>query len=224
MIGLLAVPAIAAASTLTWDFSTGTVGPTLGQASETFTSTGGATNKSIVTSPFVQNSFCVNLGWIDFGCNDLYGKADGTDENGLGLIGDPSGQHEITTGNFIQLDLVNLLSGYQNFAFSMNSTTDGEEWQACYSATAGTFGSLGCTTGSNEGWNPSILSLPATARYLDFTAIGTGDTGDSRDNILLYKFSADTVLTTTAVPEPASLLLLGTGLVGISRQWRKRTN
>src|SRR5260221_264902 len=39
----------------------------------------------------------------------LFGKSDGGDENGVGLTTDPSGQHEITVGDFIQLDLTSLI-------------------------------------------------------------------------------------------------------------------
>src|SRR5271167_2711036 len=40
---------------------------------------------------------------------DLYGKNLGMDETGLGLVNDPSGQHEISGMNYIQLDLTSLL-------------------------------------------------------------------------------------------------------------------
>ena len=204
---LLAAPAMAAASPITWDFSGG--GETLLQASRTFTSDG----INIIATPYLQDEFCGDGGR----CNDLFGKGSvggGGDENGLGLTTDPSGDHEIAGDNFIQLDLSRLLSGYTSFGFSMNSTTDGEKWKACYSNSTGTFGSLDCTTGTNEGLNATIPSLPG--KYLDFEADGEGD------NVLLHTFTA--TATDPPVPEPASLLLLGSGLLAAGRRWRKRAN
>src|SRR4249920_307771 len=57
----------------------------------------------------------------------LFGKNGGGDENGLGLNNDASGDHEITGGNFVQLNLDGLLGllDINGFTFQMGSTTQG---------------------------------------------------------------------------------------------------
>ena len=56
---------------------------------------------------------------------DLYGKDLGGDESGLGLNNDPSGQHEICCGNYIQLDLSSLVNN-PGLAITISSVQSGE--------------------------------------------------------------------------------------------------
>ena len=60
---------------------------------------------------------------------NLFSKLGGTDENGLGLTNDPSGNDEISLSHgFVQLNLDGLLSKLHGFEFSLASTTQGEGW------------------------------------------------------------------------------------------------
>jgi hypothetical protein len=205
VVGILWTPSLVGATSITWDFSGGAsdlVGsPTsgnLGAGSRTFTSGG----VSIIAIPSAGH---------------LYGKHAGGDENGLGLTNDPTGDDEISGSNFIQLDLNSLLSGYTNFRFSMNSTTDGEHWKACFSSVRGSFGASNCQTGSTEGID--IIGNTLAKRYFDVMVLNLGDDGD---NVLLHTFSADTsVRATQTTPEPTTLCLLGSGLLVVARSWRK---
>ena len=155
------------------------------------------------------------------GSNDLFAKNGGPgDENGLGLVGDPSGNHEIWNKNgqplssqdFIQLDVIDLLNkGFTNFQFLMDSTTQGEEWQVSACSTAGVNCSNGSSrSGISEGaFISAPLNLNATNHYLDFTSIVFVDpaTG-SHSNVLLSALSA-----TAPVPEPRFYGLLLGGLI-----------
>jgi hypothetical protein len=234
MAAMLMMPAAARATTLTWDFSGGSAnlvgGPKtgdLGASTETYKSGG------------------VNIIASSKSGLDLYGKAGGGDENGLGIT-EVDGSfynfsfcvsncnNEITGSDFVQLDLNALSSGYNTFGFTMNSTTDGETWKGCWSTTAGTFpsGPSGCVTGSSEA--PTFVSLGNSflGRYFDIEATGHSNSscgGNNNENgygnnnnnndgcpsdVLLHSFSASTTVNTTSVPEPMSLLLLGSGIAG----------
>jgi hypothetical protein len=142
-----------------------------------------------------------------FGTTDLYGKADGGDENGLGLSDEPL-SHEITPGSFIQLDLSDVL-GDGPFTINFGSTTGIDIWQIVQTNTPGTL--LGATPvlfGDNETGH----TISPTDRYLDITAF-SGD-------VLLASLVLDDP---PAIPEPASAILITSGLVlvGIGRLRRK---
>ena len=139
--------------------------------------------------------------------------------------------NEITTSTFVQLDLNNLLSGYNNFKFAANSTTSGEQWKYCFSSAAGSFGSTPCNTGSTDtAFNSLGNSLGA--RYFSLSAYAVPctrycddeDDEGSAPNVLLYKFSADTTTqptTPSAVPEPGSMILAGSGLLALYQARRR---
>lgn len=199
VVAVLAVPAAARATTFTWDFSSNGAGD-LGSSSKSFLDT--TSTVSITASGFPTDSH-------------LWYKNDGGDENGLGLTNDPAGQHEITGSNFIQLDL-STLSGYNNFMFSMGSVQKPEQWQGCFSSTSGVFGSDGCVSGSDEGVPHAIT--PGGDTFFSIADNGCSSGNCEASNVLLSSFTADK----TAVPEPASLLLLGTGLAFLGRRLKTR--
>lgn len=146
-----------------------------------------------------------------FNGGSLFGKNSGVGEQGIGLTGDPSGQHEIyvvpagTPQDFIQLNLSSLIAaGFTSFEFQMGSTTGGETWQVSACATAGTLCSNGSTqTGTNELLTAAPANLSAADPYLDFSS--------NKGNVLLGMIAA-----TAPTPEPSSLSLLLAGMLGLA--------
>lgn len=148
--------------------------------------------------------------FTDSGSVDLYGKAAGGDENGLGLTNDPSGNHEITPGSFIQLNLTNVL-GDVPFTITFGSSTGSDAWEIVQTNTAGTMaGGSVLLTGSNE----SAHSISPTDTYLDITA--------TSGNILLATLTLGAGNANT-IPEPSAVILLASGLllVGVGKVRKK---
>ena len=137
---------------------------------------------------------------------NLFGKGLGSDENGVGLTNDISGENEITPGSFIQLSLANINFALNsvNMSFLADSTTTGDTWQVLGTNIPGTLlGAtpiLSCVASGGPG-NPCetlmTLSGAGTFKFLDVTAL-TG-------NVLLSEVN------TIAVPGP----IVGAGLPGL---------
>lgn len=141
---------------------------------------------------------------------DLYGKNSGGDEIGLGLSRMPD--NEIQTYNFVQLDVTSLHSLNLFDAFlSIGSVQNGEGWKLYGSNTLGTLGTLLLSSSQDLG-TTNIMSDVMNYDYLSIQA--------SSHDVLLSALTVD--YNTTRVPEPASFLLLGSGVLGLAGKLRKR--
>ena len=192
------------ADNITWNF--GTLAPGLQGQSHDYTVSGATIN----AQAFGPNG----SGAGTSGPVQLFGKTGGGDETGLGLSNDPSGNDEITSGSFVQLDIskLNLLNNV--ISFQAGSTTTGgssgavEGWIISESNASGMLGSqlLTCTNSSAADThceNPiSDIGFMGGFQFLDITSIATGG-----GNILIAHLDANVA----AVPGP----IVGAGLPGL---------
>jgi hypothetical protein len=202
-----------------WDFSTPT-----GDQGLTHIYTGDDLTSQITASAFGPATGCTPTSTGT--CPHLFGKNLGSDELGLGLTNDPSGENEITTTSFIQLDLSKLVLTSSTISFSANSVTNGETVVVIGTQIAGTLGS-GTIPGGSSVFSCTILGPgngcegtfnidnAGSFKFLDVTA------SEDASNVLLHTVDA------AAVPGPIAgaglpgLILASGGLLALARRRRK---
>jgi len=166
------------------------------------------------TSTFTSGGFSLTAsGFLTAGgTTNLFAKNLGGTETGLGTVSDPTGQHEITTANFVQLTLPT--TPPSNFSMVLlTSVQTGESAKVFFTTTPGTL--AGATLiGTVSDANGSI-SIPAGDQtgFIDVTA--------GAANVLLEGAEI-----TTTVPDGGSTVaLLGVALTaveGARRMFRAR--
>jgi hypothetical protein len=187
-----ALPASAGSVTDTWNFAT-------------------APNKSLGTTSYGYTTNGITI--TASSSKNLFYKVGGGDETGLGLDNCPnhSCDHEIEQGEAITFNLSTLFSkNVTGISLMLGSIQPGETGSVCDA-----FGDC-VTFGSGTDFkSTSIMNL-----FTDMKSHHSGSltvTAGSGD-VLVDQLQ----VTTSTVPEPGSLLLMGSGLVGMAGMFRRK--
>lgn len=162
------------------------------------------TSLSGVDASSTPNASCFSESYV--APIDLYGKTDGVGETGLGFANDPLGDNEVSQSDYIQFDLTNAGGTSGNWTFG--SVQSGEEVYYCFGTSDSISGDCGSYTGTGSS---ALVTIPLDwSGYNNLYVIG------AQNDIL--------VSSATAVPEPGSLALFGTGLLGLVGVIRRKIN
>jgi hypothetical protein len=162
-------------------------------------------------------------GYDSSGPSNLYGKADGGDEDGIGLANDPHGDHEIVKGSFVQLDISQLLlNGYNSAEIFVGSTQGTDEpWDLFASNTLGTLGTLKINSSAADFPTGVDITSLLGFQYLSVTAHNATGVGDQ--NVLLSGITANSP---SRVPDSGAsleLMSIGAAMLLVCR-WRIKTS
>jgi PEP-CTERM motif len=145
---------------------------------------------------------------------DLYIKSLGRDETGLGTAID-SADHEITPADFVNLNLSNLVAkGFFSGTISIQSLQVGEGYTLCQGSAVG---ALGASCLLTHGTGAGTINVPITwTASTDVIGLMGFDNPTLGADILVEGLTVG-----SPTPEPATLTLLGMGMLGLAAVRRK---
>jgi len=166
---------------------------------------------TITAAGFTNNTFATPT--------DLYSKGLGGDENGIGIVSDPTGNNEIWGTTIIRVDMTNArLAGLTNFSFQFGSTSNGEGWTV-WGSNDDNSGFVQVASGTNDESLHLLTGLNGQFNFYYFAFDGSGCAGGVNvncSNILLHEVNA------VPLPGALPLFLTGLGLMGVLGWRRKR--
>src|SRR5262249_47271738 len=202
------------AAPITYDFTGTVLGNQALGGSHTYTAAGGP-DITAISGSFAQSGTGAPVtGEVFTPGGQLVGNNRGSDGMGVGVCFgnrcnhghiDDNPEIDASGREAIRLDITSLISSFNSFTIDADSATGGELLGSFASDAAGTTlaARLGDTTSS--GGN---VSINPTGNFLFFVADNTTTSGA---DVLLHSLT----VTPNAIPEPASLTLLGAGILAV---------
>ena len=225
IIGLIgAVSSEVTAAAITYDFTGAALGNQALGSSHTYTAAGGPDITAISGSYAQLGSGAPVAGDAFAPGGQLVGNNDGSDGMGVGVCFRNGCNHghidhnpaiDASGREAIRLDITSLISSFSSFTIDADSATGGELLGIFAGDAVGTTLTVKLGDATSSGGN---VSISPTGNFLFIVADNTTTSGA---DVLLHSLT----VTPRAIPEPASLALLGTAILAVGlicRRHRKR--